>query len=403
MSISRRTFLTGSAGMVAGAASLGFPSIIKSAYAQSDAIRVGVPTGITGNWSALGAQIQRTCRLFEKITNAKGGISGRPIQFIYEDTQGDPAACVRKTTELVEKRGVSLITGIISSGESLAVMPRLGEWNALYLASIAGVGSLTSTHFVPNAFRTCTSGPMRARTIAEWLAKSPKRKFFTIAQDYAWGKNSLATFEKLITDLKKETVGNVLTPLGTKDYSSYISRIREARPDVLYVAMSGDDATAFLKQAGQYRLSDRMQIVTEVLDLLNTKPLGNAGIGLHGISQYNYAYDTPANVEFVRAFRAEYNDIPDTWDGEAWQCLEFLAHGIRVAKSSDASAVRAALEGAEIDSVKGRVKMRACDHQAEQPVFVARLDKDPNVPYPTAKIIATYQSDAVIPGCRKDI
>lgn len=361
-----------------------------------------MPTGITGNWSALGAQIQRACRLFAKVTNAKGGIDGRPVEFVFEDTQGDPAACVRKTTELVESRGVKLITGVISSPESLAIMPRLAGWNALYLASISGVGSLTAGNFVPNAFRTCTSGPMRARTISLWLANSPKQRYFTIAQDYAWGKSSLATFEKLITDLKKEAVGNVLTPLNAKDYSSYIARIREARPDVLYVAMSGDDATAFLKQAGQYRLSDRMQIVTEVLDLLNTKPLGEAGLGLQGVSQYNYAYNTPGNAEFVRMFKAEYNEIPDTWEGEAWQCLEFLAQAIRRAKSTDAAAIRTALEGLEIESVKGKVKMRACDHQAEQPVFIARLDKDPAIAYPTPKVTDIYQPDKVMPDCRKE-
>lgn len=395
MPVNRRSFLS-------GAASLALPAIIKPASAQPDAIRIGVPTGITGNWSALGAQIQRSCRLFAKTVNAKGGIEGRQVEFIYEDTQGDPAACVRKTTELVESRGVKLITGLISSPESLAIMPRLGGWNALYLAPISGAGALTASAFVPNAFRACTSGPMRARAISLWLANSPKRRFFTIAQDYAWGKNSLLTFEKLITDLKRETVGNVLTPLGTKDYSSYIARIREAKPDVLYVAMSGDDATAFLKQAGQYRLSERMQIVTEVLDLLNTKPLGDAGVGLHGVSQYNYAHNAPGNAEFVRLFKAEYNDIPDTWEGEMWQTLDFLGQAIRRARSVDTTALRTALENIEIDSVKGKIKMRACDHQAEQPVFIARLDKDPTVPYPTPKIIETYTADAVMPACRKD-
>jgi branched-chain amino acid transport system substrate-binding protein len=395
MPVNRRSFLSGAAGIA-------LPAILRPASAQGDVIRIGVPTGITGNWSALGAQIQRSCRLYAKTLNAKGGIDGRAIEFVFEDTQGDPAACVRKTTELVESRGIKLITGLISSPESLAIMPRLAGWNALYLAPISGAGALTSSAFVPNAFRACTSGPMRARAISLWLAKSPQQRFFTIAQDYAWGKNSLATFEKLITDLKKQPVGNVLTPLGTKDYSSYIARIREARPEVLYVAMSGDDATAFLKQASQYRLSDRMQIVTEVLDLLNTKPLGDAGIGLHGISQYNYSYASPANAEFVRLFRAEYQDIPDTWEGEMWQTLDFLTQGIRRAKSTDTNAIRTALESLEMDSVKGKVKMRACDHQAEQPVFMARLDKDPAVPYPTARIIETYHADAVIPACRKD-
>lgn len=395
MPINRRNFL-------AGAAAVGLASVVKPVFAQSKVIQIGVPTGITGNWSALGAQVQRACNLFEKHINAQGGIDGQRIAFVYEDTQGDPAACVRKVSELVEGRGIKLITGIISSGESLAVMPRLGDWNALYLATISGTGTLTGSNFVPNVFRPCTSGPMRARAIARWLSKSDKTKFFTIAQDYAWGKSSLATFEGLIKNLNRESVGSILSPLGTKDYSSYITRIRQAKPEVLYVAMSGDDATAFLKQAGQYRLGERMQIVTEVLDLLNTRPLGDAGIGLCGVSQYNYSYGAPANAEFVRLFKAEYDDIPDTYEGETWQALEFLAEGIRRAKSTDAAAVRTALEDLEIDTLKGRVKLRACDHQGEQSVFIARLEKTGDAPYPTPKIIETYAASEVTPGCRAD-
>jgi branched-chain amino acid transport system substrate-binding protein len=321
---------------------------------------------------------------------------------VYEDTQGDPAACVRKTGELVERQGVNLISGVISSPESLAIMPRLNDWKALYVCSISGAGPITAASYVPNAFRACTSGPMRARAIALWLADSKSQRFFSIAQDYAWGKSSVATFEKLITDLKRQTVGNVLSPLGTKDYSSYIARIREANPDVLYIAMSGEDATAFLKQASQYRLADRMTLVTEVLDLLNVKPLGDGALGLHGVTQYNFAYDAPNNVEFVKLFKEEYKDIPDTYEGEHWQALEFLTEAIRRAKSTDTEAVRSALTGLEMNSVKGKVTMRSCDNQAEQQVFIGRMEKDEKVGYPVPKIIKTFPADAIMPGCRKD-
>ncbi|WP_442219481.1 ABC transporter substrate-binding protein [Rhizobium sp. 2YAF20] len=399
MVISRRNFLSTT---VAASAVLTCPGLVKSVFAAAESIKIGVPTGITGNWSALGLQIQRACKLFEKATNADGGIDGRQVQFFYEDTQGDPATCVRKTSELIERNKINLVTGIISSPESLAVMPRLEEWNALYVASVTGVGSITAKNFVPNAFRSCSSGPMRARTIALWLAKGPEKRFFSIAQDYAWGKTSVETFGKLLAGMNKEQIGSVLTPLGAKDYSSYIAKIREANPEVLYVAMSGDDATAFLKQAAQYRLSDRMKIITEVLDLLNTKPLGEVGLGLTGVSQYNFGYDTPKNAEFVKLFKAEYGDIPDTWEGESWQALQFLREAILRAKSTDTAAVRAALEGLEIDSVKGKVTMRACDHQAEQQVFMATLENQSGLPYPTPKIIQAFASPDVVPECRKD-
>jgi branched-chain amino acid transport system substrate-binding protein len=92
--IGRRQFLatgTAAAGILAA------PPLLKRAWAQgSGAIRIGVPTAITGTWAALGAQVVRTCKLVQKEVDERGGILGRKVEFLFEDTQGNPANCVRK-------------------------------------------------------------------------------------------------------------------------------------------------------------------------------------------------------------------------------------------------------------------------------------------------------------------
>ena len=396
---SRRQFLA-----TAGAAVsiVGAPALIRRAWAQgSGPIRIGVPTAITGTWAALGAQVVRTCKLVQKEVDERGGILGRKVEFLFEDTQGNPANCVRKAQEMVERHKVNLFTGIMASSEALAVSAKLVEWNAFFLSSINGAGELTAEKFVPNFFRANTSGPMGARTIALYLKDAPEKTFYAIGLDYAWGHSSVGVFETEIKRAGKEFVGKVFAPQGTKDYSTYITRIRQENPSGLYVAMTGDDATAFYQQAAQFKLGEKIQMVTELVDILNTKPAGDATLGLIGSSRYSATIDTPDNKAFVKRFEAEVKEVPDTFDGEQYQALQILFRAIEKARSTETAPLIKAMEGLEVTGVKGKVVMRECDHQGLQQGFVVKAVKRPGAAYPVPEVIKTYPADVVTPPCRK--
>lgn len=395
----RRQFI--GATLAVGAASTG-PWFIRDLRAQSQPIRIGIPTAMTGTWAVLGTQVQRGARLWAKEVNAKGGIDGRQVELLFEDSQGQPAVALRKAEELVQKGKVNILTGVIVSSEALAILPKLAEWNAVFVSAVNGAGSITAKDYVPNMFRPNTSGPMGARTIALWLEDAPHKDFFSLSLDYAWGHSSVQTFEKLLTGIKKNPAGKIFAPIGTKDYSTYIAKIRQASPHALYIALAGDDATAFFKQAGQYKLADKVQIVTETLELANVKPSGDASVGVVGSTRYTFAYDNPLNNAFVKAFQTEYKDVPDTYDGEQWQTCQFLEAAIRKAKSTDTGALIKTLENMELDTIKGKVKIRACDHQGEQQGFVVKVGKKAGFSHAVPEVIKTYPADRVTPGCRKD-
>jgi branched-chain amino acid transport system substrate-binding protein len=397
--IGRRQFLVTGA---AAAGVLAAPPVLTRVWAQgSGPIRIGVPTAVTGTFAALGAQVVRTCKLVQKEVDERGGILGRKVEFLFDDTQGNPANCVRKAQEMVERSQVNLLTGIMASSEALAVSAKLQEWNAFFLSAINGAGELTAEKYVPNFFRANTSGPMGARTIALYLKDAPEKTFYAIGLDYAWGHSSVGVFEKEIQRAGKEFTGKVFAPQGTKDYSTYITKIRQASPNGLYVAMTGDDATAFYQQAAQFKLGDKLQMVTELVDILNLKPAGDATLGLVGSSRYTSSIDTPENKAFVKRFEAEVKDVPDTFDGEQYQALQVLFRAIEKAKSTETAALIKAMEGLEVTSVKGKVVMRECDHQGAQQGFVVKAVKRPGVAYPVPEVIKTYPADVITPPCRK--
>ncbi len=176
--------------------------------------------------------------------------------------------------------------------------------------------------------------------------------------DYAWGHNSMEVFETECKRAGKNFVGAVFSPIGTKDFSTYITKIRQSGADGLYLVLAGDDNAAFLSQAKQYRLGDKMQLLTELVDQMSINATGDASVGLIGRSRYPHTYDIPANKAFVAAWQAEYGNLPGLFEGDQYQSCVVLQAGIEKAGSIEAAKLRAALEGLEVDSIKGR------DHHA---------------------------------------
>jgi branched-chain amino acid transport system substrate-binding protein len=380
-------------------ASFGAVTIAGTRAWAADAIKIGMPLALTGPLGSVGEQMRRGAELWAKTVNAKGGVLGRPIQLFISDTAGDPATCVRKAQEAVERDDCHLLFGMTLSSEALAVVPKLGEWNAIFISSDNGDGRLTGESFVPNFFRSNISGPMGARAVSLYLRDAPFKSFYGLGMDYAWGRNSVAVFESEMKRANKNFVGAVFSPTGTKDFSTYITKIRQSGADAMYFALAGDDLNAFLVQAKQYRLSEKVQILTEVVDMTTVRAVGDAAIGLVGSTRYNYAIDTPANKTFVEMWHKEYGTLPDNNEGEQWQACQVLQAGIEAAGSTDIEPLRAALTKVTIDGVKGRVAMRACDHQVVQPGFILRVEKTETGPEP--KVIATFPGERTAPACLK--
>ena len=393
--VSRRTMLKTAA---AGAAAATLPVRFASAV---EPIKIGMPVALTGPTAGIGAQMRRACEFWAKGVNAKGGLLGRPVELFVEDTAGNPATTVRKAQEMVERHGIRILTCIVASNEALATVPRLAEWDTIFISGDNGDGRLTAESLVPNFFRPNTSGPMGTRAVSLYLRDSPLKNFYGLGADYAWGHNSMGVFEAEAKRAGKNFTGAIFSPMGTKDFATYITKIRQSGADAVYLVLAGDDNNAFLAQAKQYRLNEKMQMLTEIVDQMSINATGDAAIGLIGSSRYPHSYDIPANKAFVAAWQAEYGKLPDLFEGDQYQSCVVLQAGIEKAGSIEAAKLRAALEGLEVNSIKGRVLMRACDHQGEQQGFIVKVVKREGMEHPVPEVIATYPANRVTPPCNK--
>ncbi|MGE0766648.1 MAG: ABC transporter substrate-binding protein [Hyphomicrobiaceae bacterium] len=395
--LTRRAVLAGAGAAVAA------PNIWTSAQAQAgNTIKIGMPLALTGPLGSVGQQQKRGAEFHAKYINDKGGILGKKIELLIEDTVGNPASCVRKAQEMVERHDVRLFTGITLSSEALAIVPKLAEWNAIFISSDNGDGRLTAASFVPNFFRANTSGPMGTRAVSLHLRQSKMQKFYALGLDYAWGHNSIQVFEDEVKRMGREFVGKVFAPTGTKDYSTYITKIRQSGADAVYLVLAGDDNNAFIAQAAQYKLASRMAMLSEQLEISTMRAVGDACLGMIVSSRYAFTIDNPKNKDFVEAWRKEYDGlVPDQFEGEQWQCQQVFAAGIAKAGGIEADKLRPALEDLIIDDIKGKVHIRKCDHQGVQQGFIVKAAKREGFSHPVPEVIATLAADRVTPPCNK--
>ena len=395
----RRDFL-GTA--VTGAtATLAGPVFLRRAYAQNP-IKIGIPTVLSGGNAQYGIQAKRACELFAQDMKSKG-ILGRPIEFIYEDTASDPANAVRKAQKLVERDGVKFLTGVVLSSEALAISAKCPEWKVIFMSTINGAGALTAKSYNRYFFRMNTSGPMGARAVSLYLAEAPMKRLFALGSDYAWGRDSVASFSSQIEKAKKDIVGREFPPVGTKDFASYIAKIRQSKAEGVYLVLVGQDASIFLRQAHQFGITRETKPIMEILELENMKAVGDAMEGAIGSSRYPFTIDTPRNREFVKRFHAMHNVYPDMFDGETYEGLEWLAQVIEKAGTpDDVEKVIATWEDSSYEGLEGPFFMRKCDHQAVQPGFAVEAVKDSKYPHLVPKVLATYPGEKVTPKCRTE-
>jgi branched-chain amino acid transport system substrate-binding protein len=369
--LSRRTVLkTAAAG--AGIAVAGFPGILR---AQADAIRVGHLTPRTGFLGQLGDYGFRAASMAVDEVNATGGVLGRKVELIAEDSV-NPGVAVTKAQKLVEQNKVNFILGEINSASALAIADQAQRYKVLFLNTGANSDALRGKSCNRYMFHVEGCNTMYTKTIGQWQVANNKikgTKYYMLTADYAFGHDLARVSTKFLTENGGTVVQNDLVPTDTPDYSSYILKIRQARPDFVYINLAGTDQTTFLKQYKEYGLA--FPVSGGVMD---TIPFWGAGVdSLSGFWQslWYHGLTVPAAQDFTRKFSAKHGHPPDNQAWGDYVATRILLQGVAETKGTDTAKLIEHFEkGAEFDILKGRKgQFRAWDHQLLQEMYVVKV------------------------------
>lgn len=342
--IKRRTVLQ--AGLAIGAAQIASPFVVKSL--ADEPVKIGLDNPLTGTYAALGKNELIGAQLALSQINAKGGILGRQVQLLVEEsTSGDAGTAVEKARKLIDRDRVNFLVGNINSALAAAIANVSYEKGVFHVVPGGHTDPITGTNCHWNVFRVCNTTQMEANAVTGSLIKNAGKKWYYITPDYAFGHTLQAGLEKAAAALGGSKVGGDLTPLGTTDFSSYLIKAQAASPDVIIFLVAGDDAVNALKQAVQFGLDKKTHIAgaqQELEVLLGLPP--EARIGTWVFEWYWKQPNVAHLDQFVADIRkASGGHVPTarTWFGYAgiWTC----ALAAEQAKSLDAVKMAKAMQG----------------------------------------------------------
>jgi len=379
--ISRRSFVT-----LAGAgtaAAFGIPAYLPRIGEAADNIRVGVLEPFTGTYAAPGENEIRGFDMATDAWNARGGIMGRKIELVKEDEQNDPGVAAQKTRKLVNQDKVVALMGTVSSGVSLSVAGVSNTLGTLFMDSGGHTDDVTGKNCHWNVFRTCHSTWMETHATGYSLAKRFGKKWFLITPDYAYGHSLETGFKDVLERVGGSIVGNELTPVGTTDFSSHLTKIDAAKPDVVMVLVQGDDYTNCLKQMNQFGLLKKYAVggpQVELESLYGLPP--EARVGYWGIEWYYKSDKTLGKNnklahQFVADTMKRYNKPPTARNCFGYVTADRLFTAMAEAKSTESVKLARAIENVHFDSIfNGRGYYRKEDHQLIWPMWVAKIRPD---------------------------
>ena len=380
--VSRRTVIKAAA--AAGALQVGGPFIINAR--GEEPVKIGYDDPLTGTYAAVGKNELIGCQLAVEQMNAKGGILGRPVELLVEDsTSGDAGTAVQKARKLIDRDKVSFLIGNVNSALTLAMADVAYEKGILQMVSGGHTDAVTGSSCHYNVFRICNTTQMEANAVAPSLIKNAGKKWYYITPDYAFGHTLQAGLERAAAKLGGVKVGGDLAPLGTTDFSSYLIKAQAAKPDVIIFLTQGDDMINALKQAVQFGLDKRFHLAggQQELEALEGLP-PEARIGTWVFEWYWNQPGVPHVAEFVAAIKKKTGRVPTarTWFGfaSAWAC----ALGANSAKSLDVVKMARAMQGMklppEVSLMPDQAYFRAGQNQLIPNLFVGHAQAKGSVP-----------------------
>lgn len=391
----RRTVLKTAA--AAGVVQIASPFVVPTWAA--DNIKMGMVDPLTGVYAAPAGNEVMGAKLAVAQINAKGGVMGRQIELLVEDSANDVGTGVQKARKLIERDNVNFIIGDVNSGIAAAIAQVTAEKKVLHVVSGGHTDSITGKDCHWNVYRVCNTTRMEANSVSDLLYSKYGKKWHFITPDYAFGHT---LYDACAANLKKlggTVTGNELTPLGTTDFSAYLIKAKAANPDVLLLLVQGSDMINCLKQIVQFGLDKQIHVAgtqQELESLAGLPP--EARIGIWMFEWYWKQPGVPHVAEFVAEIRkVNGGKVPTARHWFGYTSVQTFALVANQQKTLDAVKLAQALGDFELPpEVKlqpNKVYYRKGDHQLMTSAFVGEaVSKGKDDPEDL------YRVDSVVPG-----
>ena len=364
----------------------------------SAAVKIGMVTTLTTKAGYLGEDIRDGFKLAIELGGGKLG--GIDVELLVEDDGRKPGKGLQIAERFIKRDKVKIMTGMVFSNVAMAVVPKVVKQDVFYISPNAGPSALAGKGCHANYFNAAWQNDNLHEVMGQYVKDAGYKSAYILAPNYPAGKDALAGFKRYY---KGNVVGEVYTKLGQSDYAAELANLRAAKPDAVFFFLPGGMGINFLKQYSQAGLNKTIPVFGPAFsfDARILKAVGEAAVGVHNGSQWNFDLDNDANKTFVTAFKDKYGRMPTLYASQGYDSANLIGSALKATNGNpdNMDAFRAALEKADFDSVRGNFKFGS-NHHPIQDIYVREVVKDATgIHNKTVKKVFSNHSDAYAVNC----
>lgn len=419
--VTRRRFI-GLSAMAAGAlgATLLVPAPWQRAFGAEKPIKVGGIQPLTGPAASGGLMAKVGQEVAVNRINSMGGVNGRPLELVVEDSEGKPAAGIRKTRKLIERDLIDAGQGGFMSNVCIACMPEYQRAKIVNMIGVCLDTTITTSRCDRYTFRPFDFAPAQAVAFAPYLVQNLGKRWYILYVDYAWGQSTRDAYQEGIVKNGGEVVGTTGIPFGTADMVPFLSKIK-GDFDGLFMIFFGKDGVNIVTQSYNLGLHKNYRFAGDgaaVVAGTNLPAQKEKALGFVGVDRYlpilEGPLDTPHHKQFFDAVfehskkYAPNGILPDRYSQANYEAMNILRVGMEKSGfrgREDTEKLVDALAGLQVeegpDFPTGGRLLRKEDHQAFTNEYLFDVVKGEGDTYkPHILKVVPWQDTIVPPACK---
>jgi len=353
--------------------------LVMAGLASAQSVKIGVIAEFSGPFADYGTQILNGMKTYLKVNGDTFG--GKKIEIISRDTTGAaPEVAKRLAQELITRDNVDILAGFGLTPNALAVAPIDAEAKKPMVIMNAATSVITTRS--PYIVRVSHTLPQDTQPIAQWAWKNGIKRAYTLVSDYGPGVDAEGAFIKAFKAAGGQIADSVRTPLQNPDFAPFLQRIKDSKPDAVFVFLPpGSQTIAFIKgyeERGLKEAGIKLIATGDLTDDGVLQAMGDPTLGLITSFHYSAAHDSPENKAFIKAY-AEVNGTkyrPNFMACAGYDGMAAIAEALKKTNGSvDPDKFLAALKGMKLMSPRGPIMIDPETRDIVQTVYIRKVEK----------------------------
>jgi len=347
-----------------------------SVWAQ-EVFKIGLILPMTGQSASTGKQIEAAARLY--MAQNGSTVAGRKIELIIKDDGGVPDATKRLAQELVVNDKVGVLSGFGLTPLALATAPVATQSKTPMVVMAAATSSITEAS--PFIVRTSFTLPQCAVAMADWAPKNGMKRVVTLVSDYGPGIDAERYFKERMQLNSAEVIESLRVPLRNPDFAPFLQKVRDLKPDALFVFVPSGAGAAVMKQFLERGMDKAGIKLIGTGDLTDDDQLNNMGEGALGVvtaHHYSAAHPSALNKKFVEAFKKANNGLrPNFMAVGGYDGMRVIYEALKNTKGGQGGgeAMLAAMKGQIFESPRGQIYIDAQTRDVVHNIYLRKVEK----------------------------